>query len=45
MEAVGGRVLTPTGREAIRVIADPRLEDASHVVMAVGMAFLMILLI
>ncbi len=45
VEAVGGRVLTPTGREAIRVIANPRLEDASHVVMALGMAFLMILLI
>lgn len=44
-EPSGGRLLTLTDRGAVRVITDPRLEDASHVVMAIGMAFLMILLI
>ena len=34
-----------TGRGAVRLITDPRLEDASHVVMAVGMGFMLILMI
>jgi hypothetical protein len=45
VEAPGGQALTPTGRGAVRLITDPRLEDASHVVMAVGMGFMLILMI
>jgi len=45
VEAPGGQALTPTGRGAVRLITDPRLEDASHVVMAVGMGFILILMI
>ena len=37
--------LTSTGGGAVRMITDPRLEDASHVVMAVGMGFMLILMI
>ena len=45
VEAPGRQALTPTGRGAVRLITDPRLEDASHVVMAVGMGFMLILTI
>jgi hypothetical protein len=45
VEAPGGQALTPNGRGAVRLITDPRLEDASHVVMAVGMGFMLILMI
>ena len=43
-QSAGGSSPRPAARRS-ELIADPRLEDASHVVMAVGMAFLMILLI
>jgi hypothetical protein len=45
VEVPGGQAPTSTGRAAIRLITDPRLEDASHVVMAVGMGFMLILMI
>jgi hypothetical protein len=45
VEAPGGPLLVSTGRGAVRLITDPRLEDASHVVMAVGMGFMLILMI
>ncbi len=45
VEAPGGPALTSTGRGAVRLITDPRLEDASHVVMAIGMGFMLILMI
>ena len=45
VEAPGGQALAPTDRGAVRLITDPRLEDASHVVMAVGMGFMLILTI
>jgi hypothetical protein len=45
VEAPGGQALSPTGRGAVRLITDPRLEDASHVAMAVGMGFMLILMI
>jgi hypothetical protein len=45
VEAPGGQAVPSTGRGAIRLITDPRLEDASHVVMAVGMGFMLILMI
>ena len=43
--APNGQALASTGRGAVRLIAAPRLEDLSHVVMAVGMGFLFILMI
>ena len=45
LQASSGRTVTSTGHGAVRLITEPRLEDASHVVMAVGMGFLLILLI
>ena len=45
VEAPGGPAPTSTGRGAVRLITDPRLEDASHVVMAIGMGFMLILMI
>jgi hypothetical protein len=45
VEAPGGQAVPSTGRGAVRLITDPRLEDASHVVMAVGMGFMLILMI
>ena len=44
-QAPRGQALTSTGRGAVRLITEPRLEDASHVVMAVSMGFLLILMI
>ncbi len=44
VEAPEGEALTSTGRGAVRLITDARLEDASHVVMAVGMGFMLILM-
>ena len=43
VEAPGGQAVTSTDRGAVRLITDPRLEDASHVVMAVAMGFMLIL--
>ena len=45
VEAPGGPAVASTGRGAVRLITDPRLEDASHVVMAVAMGFMLILMI
>jgi hypothetical protein len=45
VEAPGGQAVPSTGRGAVRLITNPRLEDASHVVMAVGMGFMLILMI
>ena len=45
MRATGGQVPASTGRGAVGVITAPWLEDASHVVMAVGMGFMLILMI
>jgi hypothetical protein len=45
VEAPAGQAVPSTGRGAVRLITDPRLEDASHVVMAVGMGFMLILMI
>jgi hypothetical protein len=45
VEVTGGQALTSTGRGMVRLITDPMLEDASHVVMAIGMGFMLILLI
>jgi Domain of unknown function (DUF5134) len=44
VEAPGGQAVPSTGRGAVRLITDPRLEDASHVVMAVAMGFMLILM-
>ena len=43
VDAPGGQAVTSTDRGAVRLITDPRLEDASHVVMAVAMGFMLIL--
>jgi hypothetical protein len=45
VEAPDGQALASTGGGAVRLITDPRLEDASHVVMAVGMGLMLILMI
>ncbi len=45
MQAPRGQALGSTGRGAVRLITEPRLEDASHVVMAVSMGFMLILMI
>ena len=45
----GASIVAPSGsasasRGAVRLIAAPRLEDVSHVIMAIGMGFLLILM-
>ena len=45
MQAPGGRAPHSSDRGVVGLISDPRLEDASHVVMAVGMGFMLLLLI
>jgi uncharacterized protein DUF5134 len=44
-EGAGGWSLTGNGRGAVGLITEPRVEDASHVVMAVAMGFMLILMI
>ena len=45
VEARSGQTAASAGRGAVGVITSPRLEDASHVVMAIGMGFMLILMI
>ena len=45
VEALTGQTAASAGRGAVGVITAPWLEDASHVVMAIGMGFMLILMI
>ncbi len=45
LEAPSGQAAASAGRGAVGVITAPWLEDASHVVMSIGMGFMLILMI
>ncbi len=45
VEGPGGQAAVSAGRGAVGVITAPWLEDASHVVMSIGMGFMLILMI
>jgi hypothetical protein len=45
VQAPGGQAPASTGRGAVGLITAPWLEDASHVIMSVGMGFMLILMI